>query len=235
MVKDFFVNFPTFVAQVQAIEGSPIEFYMSEWVLSLYKTEASIPNRFFMPYPYIHTYLEHIYNWNSQREGIRDQYMEWFEKCYHKMKETKNYDDYAKVPIPLFYDLNTQPTWDQFFNYRVKPFIDSSISQEEYEEYGDALVWIGLDRNSCAIVPNKYNPMKDEKGIISSITSPDNPDDIRVSMFVPSSEKIWIKDFPSNQYVNLGDSDYTLQYPEILEAMKQTTGNIYLFDGENIE
>ena len=54
-------------------------------------------------------------------------------------------------------------------------------------------------------------------------------------MFVPSSEKIWIKDFPSNQYVNLGDSDYTLQYPEILEAMKQTTGNIYLFDGENIE
>ena len=87
-------------------------------------------------HPYIHTYLEHIYNWNSQREGIRDQYMEWFEKCYHKMKETKNYDDYAKVPIPLFYDLNTQPTWDQFFNYRVKPFIDSSISQEEYEEYG---------------------------------------------------------------------------------------------------
>ena len=235
MVKDFFVDFSTFVEQVQAVEGSPIEFYMSEWALSLYKTEASIPNRFFMPYPYHHTYLNHILNWNSQREGIKNQYLEWFKNCYHKMKETMSYDDYGKAPIPLFYDMTTQPTWDQFFNDRIQPFIDSSISQEEYEEYGDALVWIGLERNCCAIVPNDDESMNAKSGFISSTTDPNNSEDIQVSLFVPTSEKIWIKDYPSGKYVNLGDSEYTIQYPEFISAMQEYTGNIYLFDGDYIE
>lgn len=235
MVKDFFVDFQTFIAQVQAVEGAPIEFYMTEWALSLYKTESPIVNRFFMPYPYHHPYLTHIFKWNSQRESIKERYQIWFTDQYHKMTETKNYDDYGKVPIPFIYDLDTQPTWDQFFNDRIKPFIDSSIDEDTYVKYEDALVYIGLDRNTCAIVPNDRKSRSVENGMLTSATDPNNKDDIKVSLLTPTTEKLWIMDFPSNKYISMGDCEYTVQYPDLLFAMQENTGNIYLFDGENIE
>ena len=232
MVNDLFVDFDTFVAQVNATEGVPIKFFMTEWCLDMHKSDNELTTKYFLPYPYQFGYMAKRIQEDLENDIEEKEYRKWFTKLFNKTKieSVKDADYtgsiYAGTNLPLFMDPERLPTWGDIFRYRIQPFINSSISKSEYLKYSDCPVIIGLDRNTHAILYDGF-----DSGEIITAIIPNNAVPPQVTLFCPPTEKFWFVYKDTNRKpVMLGDADYELLDKEIITAELNNTGNVYLFD-----
>lgn len=232
MVNDLFVDFDTFVAQVNATEGVPIKFFMTEWCIDMHKSDNELTTKYFLPYPYQFGYMAKRIQEDLENDIEEKEYHKWFTKLFNKTKieSVKDADYtgsiYTGTNMPLFMDPERLPTWGDIFRYRIQPFINSSISKSEYLKYSDCPVIIGLDRNTHAILDNGF-----DSGKIVSAIIPNDAIPPQVTLFCPPTEKYWfIFNDSDRKPVMLGDVDYGMLDKEIIQAEFNTTGNVYLFD-----
>lgn len=232
MVNDLFVDFDTFVAQVNAVEGVPIKFFMTEWCIDMHKSDNELTTKYFLPYPYQFGYIAKQIQETLENDLNQEKYQTWFTSLTKQIGKLsiQNADYtgsiYSGTNMPLFINPERLPTWGEFFRYRIQPFIDSSISEFEFMKYSDCPVIINLDRNAHAIMYDGF-----ESGEIVTAVIPNGATPPRVTLFCPPTEKFWFVYKDTNRKpINLGDADYELLDEEIITTELNTTGNIYLFD-----
>ena len=232
MVSDLFVDFDTFVAQVNTVEGAPFKFFMTEWCIDMHKSENELTTKYFLPYPYQFGYIAKRVQEDLENDIYQEKYHKWFTKLFNQIgKESIQNADYTGciytgTNMPLFMNPERLPTWGDFFRYRIQPFIDSSISEFEFLKYSDCPVLINLDRNAHAIMYNGY-----DSGEIITAILPNNMIPPQITLFCPPTEKFWFVYKDTNiKPVMLGDADYELLNEEIITSELNTTGNVYLFD-----
>lgn len=223
MVKDLFVDFDTFIKQVVTMEGYALIPFINDWEQSIHKLHSSLENKYFLPYPYHIGYIGKCIEDDLNTDITKEKYENWY-KVHSKLIEIiKNDRFYRNVAIPLLSNTDYMPTWNTFFRYRIQPFIDSSITKEEYEKHADCAVMISLDRNKHVILTEGDNTGHIEK----SITVKDR---VAVSMLVAPIPKVWFVYNDDRPSVDLGEVSYGMLDDKIIEAEKAVTGNIYLFD-----
>ena len=227
MVKDLFVDFNTFVNQMTMIEGYALIPFINEWEQGIHKTHSNLENKYFLPYPYHIGYIGKYIEENLNTDIAKERYEAWHKVHLKSIEIIKDNRFYGKVAIPLLYNMDNTPTWETFFNYRILPFINSSITKEEYEKYADCAVMISLDRNKHAILTEGDKTGHIEK----SITVKDR---ISVSMLVAPIPKVWFVYNDDRPSIDLGEVEYGMLDERIIEAEKAITGNIYLFDDKNL-
>ena len=246
MVKDTFVNFPKFIATVEAIEQKPFEQILAMWVIGMIdidikgKIYKSIDYKYrrFLPYPYQRSYISKLINWQLGYKTIKDKYRKWISDIMKKDSDTIDITDNSDTiditdklihtQIPIFFDETQRPTFEQFFEERIVPFLKSSISEEEYNMYQDHNMLIGLERNTHVILDTSDDPqlkigrIEYEQG------------DSIITIGCESVDQYYVK-YADGHCVFLGDVEYNMYPEEIIKAQLKVSGTAYLFDNENLE
>lgn len=240
MVGNTFISFVEFIAKVIAIEKYPFGHFTKLWTMGLLDitlngnvyTASNYFDRKFLPYPYQINYISKLVNWQSGYSRVKDKYLTWISDIC-KENPNANEKELADIlihsKVPIYYDEKQRPTFEQFFEERIAPFINSSITEEDYNLYYDNQVVIGLERNTHVILNTPDNPqlkigrIEYEQGMPVILMGPWEP-----------TNQIYVK-YDDGRCIFLGDEEYGMYSEEIIKAQLNTSGTAYLFDNLNLE
>lgn len=143
-VKDYFVPFNILRVQIQTREIGPISMITTEY-LKMYGDKVDpvsghqMKEMMYLPYPFQTSFAGFCVDYTADREDIKEEYNQWYEL------NRADVDSTSELPVHA-----NMCTFENYFQGRLERILKNCITPEEYNTYGDRVLFIDQDRTNYA-------------------------------------------------------------------------------------